>query len=104
MVKIIQSSISYDLKEEPAGRFYSWAYGRTGLILNIDPFSLGVSATFRTKPFNQGFGIDLPLQAGAEVHWLIPGTQLFLSFCLAVEFRSADDYYPLGGGGLGLLD
>jgi hypothetical protein len=38
------------------------------------------------------------------VHWLFPDTQLFLSASVAGEFRDSQDYYLLGGFGLGILN
>ncbi|MQY76962.1 MAG: hypothetical protein GH155_04955 [Spirochaeta sp.] len=55
------------------------------------------------KPCNHRPAINLPFQSAAELHLLLPGTQLFLSLAAAGEFRSKDDFYLMTGGGLGLL-
>ena len=88
----------------PEPGLFVWAYGKTGLILDLGSLIFGVSASFRTKPFQEGFGLDLPLQGGAEIHWLVPGTQLYLSLALAAEYSSPENFYLLSGLGLGLLD
>jgi hypothetical protein len=60
----------------------------------------------RTQPLPGGFpaiGSAVPLQTGAEVHWLVPGTRILVSAIVAGEFDSASSYYFMGGGGLGFL-
>jgi hypothetical protein len=100
-------SVSYDPSREfvfsdPA--FTVFAYGRGGLILDLNPVILGFSASARTLPFDRGFGLDLPVQCALEVHWMLPGTQLFLSFEAAAELRALRSFYFMAGGGLGLLN
>lgn len=97
-------TVSYDSSSTPEADIYGWVYGRFGLLLDLTPFSLGASMSLRTLPFDEGFGLDLPFQAALEAHWLIPNTQLFLSFSVAGEFDSPGSYYLLGGAGLGLLN
>ena len=75
-----------------------------GLLLDVPPFSFGVSLSMRSLPFNQGFDLDLPFQTALEAHWLIPNTQLFVSASVAGEFESASSYYLFGGVGLGILN
>ena len=84
--------------------FFVWGYGRGGLLLDFGSLSLGLSAALRTKPFHEGFGIDLPLAWGAEIHWIIPGTQLILSGGITSEVNSSGNFYLLGGGGIGFLN
>lgn len=91
----------------------SWMYLRAGLLLDFGQVVGGVSASFRTLPFAAGFPqIAVPVQAGAEMHWLIPGTHILLSGILAAEFGNPsaatpaekwDGMYLMGGGGLGFL-
>ncbi len=95
--------VSYDPDDTPEFGFYGWAYGRMGLILDVTPFAFGASTSLRSRPFNQGLGLDYPFQAALEAHWLIPRTQLFLSLAVAGEFRNPDSFHLLGGGGLGIL-
>ena len=96
--------VSYDPAESPDSALRLWAYGRTGLLLELEPLSIGLSASFRSAPFSSGFYLELPFQAALEVHYLVPRSQLFLTFTLAGEFSAANNYYLLCGGGLGLLD
>ncbi len=82
---------------------YVWMYGKGGILFDSGPVVAGLSVAFRSIPFSQGFQLDLPFQSAAELHLLLPGTQLFLSLAVAGEFRSMDDFYLMSGGGLGLL-
>ncbi len=82
----------------------SWLYVRAGLLLDFGSVTGGLSLGARTEPL--GFAVPaiaFPFQAGAEVHWLIPGTHLLLSGVFIGEVDSTASYYFLGGGGLGFL-
>lgn len=84
--------------------FTAWLYLRAGVLLDFGQVVAGVSASARTLPFAAGFpGLGLPVQAGAEMHWLIPNTHLLVSGILASEIESATDFYLMGGAGLGFL-
>lgn len=80
-----------------------WGYAKTGLYLDYGSFVAGLSAAFRSSPFSEGFRLDLPVQAGLELHWMVPGTSLYLSGELAGEFSGPDDFYLMAGGGLGFI-
>jgi hypothetical protein len=97
------AAVSYGVPTPEDEQAALWAYGRTGFLLDIDSLSLGLSAAFRTKPLAQGFQFDPPLAAGAELHWLIPETFLEVSAMLGAEISAIDDYYLMGGGGLGII-
>jgi hypothetical protein len=84
--------------------FYIWGYGRAALLLDVGPTMIGVSTAVRTAPFTEGFSIDYPLSAGAELHWLIPGTGIFITGIVSGEFNSSDDYYINAGGGVGIIN
>lgn len=97
-------SISYDPPVSWAVGLHSWAYLRGGILLDLGGLSAGVSAAVRSSDFlTEGFSIALPFQAGAEAHWVIPGTHFFLSGMLMAEIESLDSWYGLAGGGWGLL-
>ena len=81
-----------------------WMYGRAGILMEFGPLSVGLSGAVRTTPFTSGFRIDLPFSAAAEVHWLIPGTQIVLSGYLAGEYAATNNYYVMGGGGIGIIN
>jgi hypothetical protein len=84
----------------------AWAYLRGGILLDFGSLTAGLSAAVRTQPLPGGFpaiGSAVPLQTGAEVHWLVPGTRILVSAIVAGEFDSASSYYFMGGGGLGFL-
>jgi hypothetical protein len=63
----------------------------------------GFSAAVRTLPFSRGFSLDLPLLAGFELHAMFPNTQLFLSYAMAAEIEDAENWYIMGGGGIGYI-
>jgi hypothetical protein len=95
--------VSYDPTASREAGFYSWLYARAGLLVDLGVLTAGLSLSSRTIPFSEGFSFDLPFQAAVEVHWLIPGSSLFLSGVFAGEFSPPTSYYLQGGFGLGLL-
>jgi hypothetical protein len=85
---------------------YAWLYIRAGILLDLGSLSAGLSASTRTQQLPGGIALlssPIPFEAGAEVHWLIPGTRLMLSGILAGEYQDANNYFFMGGGGLGFL-
>ncbi len=88
----------------PDPSFTAWAYLKAGVALSLGSWSLGLSAAARTLPFTRGFGLDLPFQAGLEAHWMIPGTQAFLTALFIAEFGDGGANNYGAGGGLGLLN
>jgi len=95
--------VSSSTTDWPDPSFTAWAYLKAGVALSLDAWSLGLSAAARTLPFTRGFGFDLPVLTGLEVHWMIPGTQAFLTAAFTAEFGDGSFYFS-GGGGLGLLN
>jgi hypothetical protein len=84
----------------------AWMYLRGGVLLDWGPVSIGLSASTRTEQLPGGVALladPVPFQAGAEAHWLIPGTRLVLSGIFAGEYQDEADFYFMGGGGLGFL-
>ncbi len=84
----------------------AFLYIRGGIIADLGSVMTGLSVSMRTQPLPGGFpalGSSVPLQLGAEVHWLVPGTRILASGIVAGEFDSVSSYYFLGGGGLGFL-
>jgi hypothetical protein len=96
--------VSYSATAWPDPAFTAWAYLKAGVALSLQSWILGLSAAARTLPFNRGIGFELPLQAGLEVHWMIPGTQAFLTAAFTGELGDGGSFYFNAGGGLGLLD
>jgi hypothetical protein len=85
-------------------RIAAWLYLRAGLLLDLGQIVGGLSLSARTSPlFVDPFVIGLPVQTGAEIHWLIPNSHLLLSGVLAAEVSGLTDLYLMGGGGLGFL-
>jgi hypothetical protein len=88
----------------PVASLYFWLYGRAAVLADFGSITAGLSAAARSVPFSYGFGIDLPFSAGAEIHWLLPGTQIVLSGFAAGEFAAADNFYLMGGGGISIIN
>lgn len=84
--------------------FYVWSYGRLGILLDFGTLTAGVSSALRTIPFRYGFAVHLPFSGGAEVHWLIPKTQIVLSAYVTGEFAAIDNYYVMAGGAVGVIN
>jgi hypothetical protein len=87
----------------PENSWGSIGYLRSGIVADIGPVSLGVSGAVRTERVSQGLAIDLPFQAGAEVHWIVPGSSVALSGFAAAEVESITDFYIMSGLGIGVL-
>jgi hypothetical protein len=84
----------------------AWLYVRAGVLLDLGSVSAGISASTRTQQLPGGIAFlssPIPFEAGAEIHWLIPGTSLMLSGIFAGEYQDSNNYYFMGGGGLGFL-
>jgi hypothetical protein len=90
----------------PDTSFAAWLYLRGGLLLDLGEVSAGISASTRTPPLPGTaslFSSPMPVQFGAEAHWLIPGTHFIMSGIAAGEYEGPEDYYMYGGFGLGFL-
>ncbi len=99
-------SLWYPYSSSTAASPVAWMYLRGGILLDLGSVSAGVSATTRTEPLPGGvafLGTPVPFQAGAEVHWLVPGTSILVSGIVAGEYEDDSNYYFMGGGGLGFL-
>jgi hypothetical protein len=95
--------VTYTSDYDSTSGFYSWLYVRSGILVDVGDFSFGASAVFRTLPFDEGFAIDLPVQGGAEIHYLVPDTQFFVSGLTTFEFSSPSGFFFSGGIGLGFV-
>ncbi|NOY09964.1 MAG: PEGA domain-containing protein [Spirochaetes bacterium] len=82
---------------------FSWLYQQAGILLDFGSLTAGISASLRSAPFTAFKFADLPLQAGAEINWMLPGTRLFLSFIAAGEFESIQNFYLFSGGGISFV-
>jgi hypothetical protein len=83
----------------------AWLYLRGGISFETGPVVAGISASLRTGPLPDlnPNAAQLPWQAGAEVHWLIPRSRFVLSAIVAGEYEDSVNYYFMGGGGVGFL-
>ncbi len=103
-VVIAPWKVTYTSDYDAITGFFSWLYLRYGMVLDAGGgFSIAVSSVVRTIPFDEGFAIDTPLVAGAEIHYLVPDTQFFVSGLATVEFASLSEYFVSGGIGLGFV-
>jgi hypothetical protein len=85
-------------------RIYSWAYLRSGLLLDFGSVNMGFSTALRSSPFDEGLGILLPIPVGLELNWMIPKTTAYVSLVGISEFYSWSDFYFMGGLGFGVLN
>lgn len=90
--------------EETSAGFYLMGYGRGAVLFDFGPVWTGISGSVRTIPFSEGFGIDYPVSAGIEFHWILPGTGIILSGYITGDFYSDGGYYISTGGGAGLIN
>ena len=91
-------------KTFPVQSVYVWNYFRAGIALQWKRWGAAISAAIRMLPYTEGFRIHWPLPAGAELHFVIPGTQVVLLLQGAGEFSPRLGYYLLFGLGAALLN
>ncbi|HET6451873.1 MAG TPA: PEGA domain-containing protein [Spirochaetia bacterium] len=90
----------------PAFGPVTWLYLRAGILLDLGSVTAGISASTRTGQLPGGVAFlawPTPFQAGAEVHWLVPGTGIVVSAIVAGEYEDSANYYFMGGAGLGII-
>ena len=97
------STVTFDPAEESEQGLSTWGYLRFGVVLNSDLVMAGVSTSLRTAPFDSGLRIDLPFPIGAEIHFRIPDTSIYLSFAANALIRDLTDYFISAGPGIGYL-
>ncbi|MBN2354031.1 MAG: PEGA domain-containing protein [Spirochaetales bacterium] len=96
----------YKVSSDPAAVLapgaYVWLYGRAGLGLTLDSFTIAASAGFRTVPFDEGFALAYPVETAVEIAFAFPDTPLSLSAKVVAEWDT-DAMRFWGGFGFGLL-
>ncbi len=96
----------YSTGTNPQQGAVAWMYLRAGVMLEVGSVTAGISASTRTQQLPGGIaflGSPIPFEAGAEVHWLIPNTRILVSGLFAGEYQDSQNYYFMGGAGLGFL-
>jgi hypothetical protein len=85
--------------------FNLWAYGRFGIIFDSGVFIAGLSGAIRTTSLLKldAFDIDYPMEYALELHLMIPESSLYFSLLAATEFESFENYYIMGGIGIGFV-
>jgi hypothetical protein len=101
---VFSLSKPYDNDFSGNTRIYPWMYLRSGLLFDFGVVNFGLSAAFRSLPFNEGFGLSPPVPVGGELHWMIPGTTAYLSVLGIAEFFTWSDWYFMGGIGFGMMN
>ena len=101
-VRLAPAPVTYESATLENG-WTPYGYARIGAYADIKSVTAGISAAFRTTPLTAGIALELPFQAGVELHWVLPGSSLALSTFAAGEFESGRDFYIMGGGGIGIL-
>lgn len=102
----LTASLWYPYSQTSTASPVAWLSMRAGIMLETGPVMAGLSASTRTEPLPGGVAFlasPVPFEAGAEIHWLIPGTRLLLSGIMAGEYQDNNNYYFMGGAGLGFL-
>ena len=102
----VAGSLWYPYRDNTDPSPVGWLYLRGGVMLETGSVMAGLSASTRTEPLPGGIAFiasPVPFQAGAEIHWLIPGSRLVLSALFAGEYETGYSYYFMGGAGLGFL-
>ena len=102
--------LSPEIAFSPQEGFY--IRGGIGMLIESGPVWSGVSAGFRSTPFNQTFNLHSPIEGAAEFHWLLPRTQLVLSLILSGSFLGVSNgfgFFPILKafsitGGIGFLN
>ena len=87
----------------PANEWGFHGYLKAALYGDFRSSTAAVSAALRTSRLDEPFAVELPVQVGAEYHWIIPETSLVLSAFAASEIFGSADFYVFGGLGFGLL-
>lgn len=82
-----------------------WGYGRFGILFEYGLIITGISGAIRTTPFwgHEAFGIHYPLLGAYELHVMVPKSNLYFSCVAAAEYASIDNFYIMGGFGLGFI-
>ncbi len=89
---------------ERATGAYVRLYQRAGVLFDLGFLASGISVSMRSDSLTESLSLfEPPLQAAFELNWLIPKTQLYVSFALTGEFAAIDNYYLLAGGGMGFI-
>ena len=91
------------LSNIPDKTFYSWLYGRAGLLYEKQRWGIGASGAVRSAPFSSGFKMQLPFSLGAEAYSILFGSNLFITGEITAEIASIDNFYISGGFGTGVL-
>lgn len=92
-----------DYDEDPV--LSMWGYGRCGIMFDSGSVVTGISCAIRTTPFwgSESFDIHYPLLGAYELHMMIPGSNLYVSCVAGTEFVSVDNFYVMGGLGVGFI-
>ncbi|MFW6293845.1 MAG: PEGA domain-containing protein [Spirochaetota bacterium] len=101
--RLTVAPVAYGDGPLPANEWGSIAYLRGGVVADLEQLTLGVSAALRSSRLRDRPAVDLPFQAGAELHWIVPGSAVAVSAFVASEIESARDFYLMSGLGVGVL-
>jgi hypothetical protein len=80
---------------------FVWAYLRGGIEVTLGDLTAALSAALRSMTFDQGFGIDLPIEAGVEIRWHLPEAPLVVSVVATGEFDRSSSWYLNSGLSIG---
>jgi hypothetical protein len=81
---------------------YFWFYGRAGILVNADIFTIGASVSIRTVPLDEGWALASPVQSAIELNVYIPDSPLYLTASVLAEW-GVTSVNGWGGFGFGLM-
>jgi hypothetical protein len=102
-INLSPAPVHYGGQPLPPNEWGFHSYLKTGVYADLSSLTVGVSAALRSSRLNEGYTIELPFQAGAELHWIVPRTSLALSAFAVAEIERVTDFYLFGGIGVGFL-
>jgi hypothetical protein len=76
----------------------SWAYGRVGMNLDLDPWNVGLSGAVRSTALNTPLALDGPVRLAAELSLrLLDDLPVTLGMLFAAEVYTPVNYAIYGG-------
>lgn len=81
----------------------AWVYGKSALLLDLGPLSVGLSNSIRSEPFSEGLAVRWPMASALELVWLLPDRPVSLSAGGILDWDPQRGWYISAGGGVWFL-
>lgn len=98
--RLAPAPISYDASPTP-NEWTHYGVLRAGVLYDVSGFTVGLSGVAKSR-LDDPFGV-VPVHAGLDLSYVIPGSPVALSFLTAVEWSGVHAVYLQSGVGVGLL-